>query len=320
RNGFFGQEAQRLQRGDDEVKVWVRYDLQDRANREQLREMRIRTPDGRSLPLEQLVNIEEQQGPIAINHRDGRREIRVDADVASLEVSSVDVISEVTRDVLPGILSRHPSIDYTLEGQVRETAKLGNSASLVGPPILLLMLAMLIFTFKSYAQAISLIMMLPFGLIGAIWGHYIHGLPVSVLSILGFVALIGILLNDGLVFTNTLNDKLRNGVKYEQALKETGLSRFRPLVLTTITTAAGLGPLIFETSFQAQFLIPMAATVAYGLLVGSFFIATILPVFLIATNRAKVYATYLWTGHKPEPEDVERAVKDKRNREKYEKA
>ncbi|MBC5991886.1 efflux RND transporter permease subunit [Pontibacter cellulosilyticus] len=320
RNGFFGQEAQRLQRGDDEVKVWVRYHLEDRGNREQLREMRIRTPDGRSLPLEQLVNIEEQQGPIAINHRDGRREIRVDADVASLEVSSVDVISNITSDVMPSILSRHPSIDYTLEGQVRETAKLGSSAALVGPPILLLMLAMLIFTFKSYSQAISLILMLPFGLIGAIWGHYIHGLPISVLSILGFVALIGILLNDGLVFTNTLNDKLRAGTKYEQALKETGLSRFRPLVLTTITTAAGLGPLIFETSFQAQFLIPMAATVAYGLVVGSFFIATLLPVFLIAANRLKVYYTYLWTGEKPEPEAVERAVKDKRNKEKYEKA
>lgn len=320
RNGFFGQEAQRLQRGDDEVKVWVRYDLQDRTNRQQLQEMRIRTPDGRSLPLEQLVDIEEQQGPIAINHRDGRREIRVDADVASLEVSSVDVIANITADVIPKILSKYPSIDYTLEGQVRQTTKLGNSASLVGPPILLLMLAMLIYTFRSYSQAISLILMLPFGLIGAIWGHYIHNLPVSVLSILGFVALIGVLLNDGLVFTNTLNDKLRGGMKYEKALVETGLSRFRPLVLTTITTAAGLGPLIFETSFQAQFLIPMAATVAYGLLFGSFFIATLLPVFLIATNRTKVYAAYFWSGHKPEPEDVERAVKDKRNREKYEKA
>ncbi|MDX5422318.1 MAG: efflux RND transporter permease subunit, partial [Hymenobacteraceae bacterium] len=319
RNGFFGQEAQRLQRGDDEVKVWVRYDLEDRTNREQLREMRIRTPDGRSLPLEQLVTIEEQQGPIAINHRDGRREIRVDADVASLEVSSVDVLSNITANVLPDILAKHPSIDYTLEGQVRQTNKLGSSAALVGPPILVMMLAMLIFTFKSYSQAISLILMLPFGLIGAVWGHYIHGLPISVLSILGFVALIGILLNDGLVFINTLNDKLRAGKKHGEALLETGMSRFRPLVLTTITTAAGLGPLIFETSFQAQFLIPMAATVAYGLLFGSFFIATLLPVFLIATNRVKVYAAYLWTGQKPEPEDVERVVREKRKREKYEK-
>lgn len=320
RSGFFGQEAQRLQRGDDEVKVWIRYDRQDRSNREQLREMRIRTPDGRSLPLEQLVTIEEQQGPIAINHRDVRREIRVDADVASLEVSSVDVIGNITANILPTILDQHPSVDYTLEGQVRETGKLGKSAALVGPPILILMLAMLIFTFRSYTQAVSLILMLPFGLIGAIWGHYIHELPVSVLSILGFVALIGILLNDGLVFTNTLNDKLRTGMTYEKAMVETGLSRFRPLVLTTITTAAGLGPLIFETSFQAQFLIPMAATVAYGLVFGSFFVATLLPVFLFATNRAKVYAIYLWTGTKPTPEEVERAVKDQRNREKYEKA
>jgi multidrug efflux pump subunit AcrB len=315
RDGFFGAEAQRLQRGDDEVKIWVRYDRQDRTNIEQLKSMRIRTPNGRQVPLEELVRFEEQRGPIAINHRNGRREIRVDADVASLETSSVDVLDNIQANLLPDILARYPSVDYTLEGQVRQTRKLRSSAQVVGPVILLLMLAMLIVTFRSYSQALSLLMLIPFGLIGAVWGHFVHGLPISVLSILGFVALIGILINDGLVFINTMNDELRKGRNFRDALFDTGLSRFRPLVLTTLTTAAGLGPLIFETSFQAQFLIPMAVTVAYGLLFGSFFIATLLPILLAGTNRTKVYANQLWTGHRPEPEAVERVNRTKKRKE-----
>lgn len=190
--------------------------------------------------------------------------------------------------------------------------------SQAGPVILLLIIGMLIFTFRSFSQAFALLLMIPFGIIGAIWGHFIHDLPLSILSIMGFIALIGILFNDGLVFINTFNQELKEGKKYYDALIDTAYSRFRPLVLTTITTAAGLGPLIFETSFQAQFLIPMAVTIAYGLLVGSFLISTLLPILMITFNRGKVYLRWLWTGHKPEPEAVERAVKEIKNREKYE--
>ena len=179
------------------------------------------------------------------------------------------------------------------------------------------MLAMLVTTFKSFSQSFALISLIPFGIIGAIWGHYIHDLPLSLLSVMGFIALIGILFNDGLVFINTLNQELKEDKPYQEALVDTAMSRFRPLVLTTVTTAAGLAPLILEESFQAQFLIPMAVTVAYGLIIGSFLISTLLPILLILYNRFKVFTRWLWEGKKPQPEHVERTVKQKKREKQY---
>lgn len=317
RSGFFGYEIQRLQRGTNEVKVWVRYNENNRNSIEDLKQMRIRTPQGDEFPLGTIANVSLQKGLIAINHLNGDREIKVEADLASLEVSAPEQINRIDQEIMPEITGKFPSVAYTFEGQFRQTRKLQESISGAGPIILILIIAMLVFTFRSFSQAFALLLLIPFGFIGAIWGHFIHNLHLSVLSIMGFIALIGILFNDGLVFINTFNQELKEGKKYNDALVDTAFSRFRPLVLTTITTSAGLAPLIFETSFQAQFLIPMAVTIAYGLLVGSFLISTLLPIFMITFNRGKVYLRWLWTGHKPEPELVERAVKEERNKEKY---
>lgn len=312
RQGFFGDEIQRLQRGKDEVKVWVRYSESDRDDIEDLLNMRIRLPQGQSFPLKEIARIEERKGLISIHHLDGKREITVEADVASLEVSAPEQIQRIRNEVLPPILSKHRGVDVIFEGQVRETRKLTSSIQSVGPVILILLLSILIITFRSVGQAIALLLLIPFGVIGAIWGHLVHGLPLSVLSVMGFIALIGILFNDGLVFVNTLNNSLRQGKAFKQSLIDTGMSRFRPLLLTTVTTAAGLGPLIFEPGLQAQFLIPMAITVAYGLLVGSFLISTLLPILLDVVNHTKRMAIYVWTGRKPSPEEVERSAKQRK--------
>ena len=309
RSGFFGFQAQRLQRGDEEVRVWVRYDLEDRRNIDQLKEMRVRTPTGQTVPVNQVANLEAQNGLIAINHRDGKREITVEADLASLEISSTELLGRIQADIMPRIMARYPSLDVSYEGQQRQTARIANSISAVGPIILLIMVALMIITFRSYTQSLALLLILPFGLIGAGWGHYIHGLPISLLSMLGFIALAGVLINDGLVFINAFNQYLKDGMPFEKALRETARSRFRPLLLTTVTTSAGLMPLILEKSFQAQFLIPMAITISYGLLAGSFFIATMLPIFLSIMNRLKVYVQWLWEGKKPRLEEVENVMK-----------
>jgi len=318
RNGFFGYEAQRLQRGDNEVKVWVRYDINDRQEVQHLREMRIKTPQGNSVPIQEVASITPQKGLIAINHRDGKREITVEGELASLEVSAPEVLNKIKTDIMPALLSRYPQIDVSYEGQQRETSKLQKSVAQAGPIVLIIMLSLLIITFRSFSQAFALLVLLPFGMIGAGWGHFIHDLPISILSFLGFIALMGVLINDGLVFVNVFNQYLKEGMEYEKALKETAISRFRPLVLTTITTSAGLGPLILEKSFQAQFLIPMAITIAYGLLVGSIFIALVLPITLSMMNRIKVYAKWLWEGKKPPVESVERAIKRKEQETAYE--
>ncbi len=317
RNGFFGYESQRLQIGTNEVRVWVKYDIENRKDIEDLKRMRIRTREG-EYPLGTIANLEDKKGLLAITHKDGKREIRIEADVANTSISAPDQIQRLDQEILPPIMSKYPGVNYTFEGQVRQSRKLLGSSMKVAPVFLLIMFFILVITFRSYSQTFALLIMIPFGLIGAIWGHGIHGLPLSLLSLMGFIALIGILFNDGLVFINTLNQELKAGIKYDNAVINTGLSRFRPLVLTTITTAAGLGPLIVEPSIQAQFLKPMAITVAYGLMVGSFLISTLLPLLLILFNRSKVYAYWLFTGKKPTPEMMERAVRELKNNEKDE--
>lgn len=308
RSGFFGYEAQRLQRGDDEVKVWVRYAIEDRRTFEQLKNMRVRTPSGMAVAVSDVANIEPKKGMIAINHRDGRREITLEGEVASLEVNTPQLIERIRTEILPPILAKYPGIDASFEGQQRDTAKLSRSVSNVGPIIIILILAVLIISFRSYSQAFALLLLIPFGLIGAAWGHYIHGQPMSILSFLGVIALVGVLVNNGLVYINAFNGYLAEGLSYNDALRETTLSRFRPLFLTTVTTSAGLGPLILEKSFQAQFLIPMAISIAYGLIVGSLLIVIFLPITLTLTNQIKVGAKWLWTGIKPKRESVEQAV------------
>jgi len=315
RSGFFGYEAQRLQRGDDEVKVWVRYALDDRKSVNDLERMRVVSPEGRRVAVGDIASIESKKGLIAINHRSGRREIAVEGEVASLEVNTPQLLANVRDSIIPPILSKYPGIDVSFEGQQRETAKLQKSVAQVGPVILVLILAILIVSFRSYSQAFALLMLLPFGLIGAAWGHFIHDQPMSILSFLGIIALIGVLLNDGLVYINTFNGYLQEGMEFDKALKETTMSRFRPLLLTTLTTSAGLGPLIFEKSFQAQFLIPMAISIAYGLILGSLLIVLLLPITLTFVNRVKVFATYLWEGTKPAVESVEEAIKRQKKEE-----
>lgn len=287
RNAFFGNEVQRLQRGTSEVKVWTRYTLEDRRDVGQLLDMRIRSANGGSYPLRELAEVEFTTGLVSINHRDGKREIRVEAELANLEVSGTDALNKVQNVALPPVLAAHPTVTYQFEGQVRETEKAAGSAQTVLPVILILLFAVVTFTFRSFAQGIILYMIIPFGIVGVALGHFIHGMQISLLSFLGFVALIGILVNDGLVFVNAYNDLIRKGTDVFEAIVETGRSRFRPILLTTGTTSVGLAPLIFEKSFQAQFLIPMAITIAYGLIVGTFLLLTLLPTFLYLLNSTK---------------------------------
>jgi multidrug efflux pump subunit AcrB len=315
RNGFFGYEAQRLQRGDDETKVWVRYAREDRQSLDQLENMQVRAPNGSLVAVKDIATLERKNGLIGINHRDGRREITLEGEIASLETNVVQLLGRVQSELLPPILAKYPGINVSFEGQQRDTAKLQKSMSTVGPIILILILAILVISFRSYSQSFALLMLIPFGLIGAAWGHYIHDQPMSILSFLGLIALIGVLLNDGLVYINAFNGYLGEGIKFNDALKKTTLSRFRPIFLTTITTSAGLGPLIFEKSFQAQFLIPMAISIAYGMIVGSLLMLIFLPITLTLTNKVKVMAKWLWMGEKPSRESVEQAVK-RANQEK----
>lgn len=307
RQGYFGGEIQRLQRGLDEVKVWVRYDQEGRSTVSGLKDMYIRTATGSQFPLKDLVHFEIKKGIIGINHTDNKREIRVEADIANSGVSVSGIIASIDETIIPEVLSRYPDVDYSFEGQNREQQKSMKSMKTVMPIILILMFAIIILTFRSFKQTFLVIMLIPFSFIGVGWGHYIQGLPISLFSFLGLIALIGILVNDALVFVSTFNNALKARVPYQDALIQTALSRFRPIVLTSITTIAGLAPLMLERSMQAQFLIPMAATIAYGLAVATVVILILLPVFISLSNDFGRFIAWFWNDKKLRPEEVEPA-------------
>ncbi len=290
RQGFFGGEVQRLQRGRDEVRVWVRYGEEDRSRISQLENMRVRFMDGREFPLSEIANLEIKRGVIAINHLDGKREVKVEADISNDDVLVSNLTTVLQDSIVPPILAKYASVEALFEGQNREQAKTGKSFQFIMPIVLLLMFFAIALTFKSISQTAMVFLLIPFCIIGVGWGHYIMGYPISMLSNLGMLALIGILVNDALVFITTYNQNLKKGMPQMESLYEAGVSRFRPIVLTSITTVLGLAPLMLEKSFQAQFLIPMAVSVSFGLMFITVIILILLPVLLIAVNRIKVGA------------------------------
>lgn len=308
RSGFFGYQVQRFQRGQDEIKVWVRYELDERSSLQHLDDMRLVNSSGDRVPLREVANYSIQRGEISINHLDGKREIRIDSDLKDPSTSATDMMADIKADLLPVMMERYPGVNAIFEGQNREAEKTGGSAAAVLPVILFLIFVIIAFTFRSFDQPIVLILMVPFSLIGVAWGHWIHGYPINVLSFLGIIALIGIIVNDGLVLISKLNTYLKAGMKYDDALFAAGKSRFRAIFLTTITTIAGLSPLIFETSRQAQFLIPMAIAIAYGIALATVLTLVMLPLMLKLSNDLKVLWRWYTTGKKPTPEEVEGAV------------
>lgn len=320
RSGFNGLQVQRFQRGEDEVIVWVRYDREGRSSLKDLEEMRILTPSGSRIPLKELATYSIERGEISINHLDGKREIKVEADLKNPKESASDIVEEIRTDVIPMLQAKYPSISASFEGQNREAGKVGASAKKIFPIILLLIYVVIAFTFRSYSQPLLLIVMIPFAFIGVGWGHWIHDFPVNILSMLGIIALIGIVVNDGLVFIAKFNGYLKEGLTYDAAILKAGTSRFRAIFLTSITTVAGLSPLIFETSRQAQFLIPMAISIAYGITIATVLTLVMLPMLLSFSNTTKVYLSWLWEGEKPSKESVERAVKELKSEEESNEA
>jgi multidrug efflux pump subunit AcrB len=310
RSAFFGRQVQRLQRGQDEIRVWVRYSEEERRQLKNLEEIRLVTPSGQRVPLREVVDFDIQRGEVSINHIDGRREIQVNAELNDPGESVTDVLASVKETDVSQVLARHPSVSALYEGQNREADRTSKSAGKIIPVILFLIFAVIAFTFRSFSQPLILMLMVPFSLIGVAWGHWIHGMQVSILSTLGIIALIGIVVNDGLVLITKFNRYLRDGMKYDDALLAAGKSRFRAIFLTSLTTVAGLSPLILEKSRQAQFLIPMALSIVYGIIIATFLTLLMLPLLLSVVNDFKVYFLWLWSGTKPAKENVERAVKE----------
>lgn len=310
RQGFFGHEIQRIQRGRDEIRVWVRYRPEDRAALTMLDDMRIRTPDGAEYPFSELASYTIERGITQVNHLNRKREIKVEANQADIKEDLPPILAEIEADVFPRVLSQVQGVTAQFEGQSREQGKMIRSMQLAYAFAFIGMFVMIVLVFRSYVQAGLIFSLIPIGILGAIWGHGIQGLQVSLLSAIGMMALAGIIINDSIVFVDQINRFLRAGQKVEDAVFNSGIARLRPILLTTLTTALGMAPLILETSRQAQFLIPMAASVAYGLLFGTMILLVILPSAYLVINSVRVRYARLMTGGVVTAESVEPAVKE----------
>ncbi len=312
RAGFFGLQAQRFQRGQDEIRVWVRFDRINRESITDLDDMRIVTPTGQRVPFAEIADYNIARGDESISHLNGLREIQVNADMKNPKDSPTEVLSEIENLVMPEILSKYPTVTALYEGQNREALKLQRSANTVVPIVIFLIYVVIAFTFRSYSQPLLLILMIPFSFIAVAWGHWIHDFPINILSALGIIALVGIMVNDGLVLIGKFNTYLKEGMKFDEALYEAGRTRFRAIFLTSLTTIAGIAPLLLEKSRQAQFLKPMAISIAYGIGIATVLTLIVLPLLLSFTNSVKTGSKWLITGNKIDKEEVERAIKEQK--------
>ena len=186
---------------------------------------------------------------------------------------------------MPQLRSKYPTVSASFEGQNREAAKLSNSLKNAGIPILILIYIVIAFTFRSYSQPLLLLLLVPFSLTAVAWGHWILGFQVNILSLLGIIALIGIMVNDGLVLIGKFNTYLKEGMPYNEALIQAGKSRFRAIFLTSLTTIAGLAPLLLEGSRQAQFLKPMAVSISYGIGIATILTLVMLPLLFAESGN-----------------------------------
>ncbi len=307
RNGFFGSQAQRLQHGKDELRVWVRYPRSDRKELGQLERMKIKTPKG-EYPLAEIADFHIERGPVNIHRYNMKREIRIEADVVDPNEPVPPLLDYIEASILPKIKAQYPGVKYTFQGQQKNAAESQNSMTHYFIPAFILMTIIIMVHFKSFGQGMVVISMVPLAYLGAVWGHMFQGIPLSILSVFGMVALSGVTVNDSVVLMQKYNRLLAvDNLKVKEAIFQAGIARFRPIVLTTLTTTIGLFPIIFEKSRQAQFLIPMAMALAYGVFFGTIFILTVFPVTILFMNDVRVWTKYLLTGVKPTPEEVEKA-------------
>lgn len=304
RQGFFGNEVQRLIIGRDEVKVWTRFPIEDRDDFGDLDNMKIKTSMGQEFPLYTLANYEIKRGNVTINHIDGKQEVRVYGSLYNSELSS-SVNESLKREVFPKLRDKFPHTEIKIKGQAEKAADSGKRLLTAFGLGVLLILIILSLNFASFYQARLILMVIPIGIFSALLGHGIVGIPFSLFSFWGIIALVGILVNDAVVMLDQYNKGLKAGFSTKEAVVEAVKSRFRPIILTSLTTVFGLYPLILEKSFQAQFLVPMAVSVAYGVLFGTMMLLFFFPALILFMNDMRRARFWLWRGGKFAPSRIE---------------
>ncbi len=276
RSAFYGAEALRQQRGRNEIKVMVMLPDSQRASEYDIEQLLIHTPAGGYVPLHQVAELKRNRAYTSIERRDGRRTVEVTADVEPRRATS-QILATLKANTLPSLTRDYPGLSYDFEGRQADMRK--SMASLIGGFLIAMIViyALLAIPFRSYIQPMIVMAAIPFGLIGAVIGHIIMGYSLSIISMMGLVALTGVVVNDSLVMIVYANRLRGEGIPPFDAIQQAGIRRFRPILLTTITTFGGLAPMIFETSRQARFMIPMAISLGYGILFATLITLLLIP-------------------------------------------
>lgn len=277
RQAFYGEEAQRIQRGRDDVRVMVRYPEEERETLGTLEEMRIRTPGGTEVPFKTVAHAEMGRGFSTIERVDRRRAINVTAAVDPAEANANEVIGNLQKHELPEILERYPDISYTLEGEQKEMQDTMISLGEGFIIALIVIFVLVAVPLKSYVQPLIIMSAIPFGIVGALIGHIMMGYNVSMLSLFGVVALSGVVVNDSLIMVDTVNKNRASKMSLLRAVTNAGEVRLRPILLTSLTTFGGLMPLILEKSMQARFMIPMAISLGFGIIFATAITLVLVP-------------------------------------------
>jgi multidrug efflux pump subunit AcrB len=289
RQAYYGAEVLRQQRGRNEVKIMVRLPKDERISEFHLEQMILRTPDGGEVPLQEVVTLERGRADTSIERRNGRRVITVSADVRPRS-QAAQVTEALNNDIIPDLRDRYPGLSFSYQGRQADRTESVQSLLRGMMIALIIIYAMLAIPLNSYIQPVVIMLAIPFGLVGAVIGHLIMDYSLSVLSLFGIVALSGVVVNDSLVLVHFANKRCQKGISAMNAIHDAAILRFRPIMLTTLTTFGGLAPMIFETSRQARFLIPMAISLGYGILFATVITLIIVPsVYLIVEDFRKLF-------------------------------
>lgn len=287
RTAFYGQQVQKIQRGEDEIKVMLRLPEEMRTSFHTLDSLRINLPGGKSAPFSQFATLSETSTPPSIQRIDRSRIFNFGASATSM--SDLIKIEPAITEKMNELCIAYPAVSWKYTGEVAEHLNSNNKTKILFLYLLLALFALLAIPFKSFLQPLYVLLAVPFGIVGSIWGHAMMGLDISILSLFGMLALAGIVVNDSLVMVDYINGRRLEGIPIRQAVSEAGSRRFRPIILTSITTFAGLIPLMFETSIQAQFLIPMAVSLGFGILFATAITLILIPCCYLIGEETKAY-------------------------------
>ncbi|MDC0995815.1 efflux RND transporter permease subunit [Pseudomonadales bacterium] len=295
RQAFYGEEIQRIQRGRDDVRVMVRYTEEERKTLSSLNQMRIRTPEGAEVPFAKVASAELGRGFSSINRSERQRVVNVVADVDRTQITANEVIADFGAGKIQKILRDYPRVTYSLEGEQREQSEAADSLLPMFGIALFIIYALLAIPLRSYAQPLIIMSVIPFAFVGAIWGHQIMKTfdlvaGLAMMSVMGFIAASGVVVNSSLILVHNVNRRRESGMDMRHAVAEAAVSRCRPIVLTSMTTFVGLTPLMFNKSVQAQFLVPMATSLAFGVLFATFVTLLVVPSGYMILEDLKSFA------------------------------